>query len=147
MGSDRTAAQWACAMTLDPVPITVRAIADFMLTRRIEWQDAAETRRHVDEVVDTLHDFEEVLEVEVEADLSLGRVRMLLVCAVLPDEDADLCVRRAVAAAIRACGGRHDGLLPLAEESRVKSNVRAWSGLRTPHWEPRRFAVQRVVAD
>jgi len=134
-------------MTLDPIPIAVRAISDFVVTRRVEWEDGDEIRRHLDEVVDALHDYEEVLEVEVDVDLSQGRVRMSLICAVLPDEDADLCVRRAAAAAIRQCGGRHDGLLPLAEEARVRANVNAWSGLRTPRWEPRRFAVQRVVAD
>lgn len=134
-------------MTLDPVPIAVKGVADFVLTRRVEWVDGDEIRRHVDEVVDTLNDYEEVLEVEVDVDLSQGRVRMSLICAVLPDEDADLCTRRAAAAAIRQSGGRHDGLLPLAEESRVRANVNAWSGLRTPRWEPRRFAVQRVVAD
>jgi hypothetical protein len=134
-------------MTLDPVPIAVQAISDFVVTRRVEWEDGDEIRRHLDEVVDALHDYEEVLEVEMDVDLSQGRVRMSLICAVLPDEDADLCVRRAAAAAIRQGGGRHDGLLPLAEEARVRANVNAWSGLRTPRWEPRRFAVQRVVAD
>lgn len=134
-------------MTLDSVPIAVEADAEFALTRRVEWSDGDEIRQHLDEVIDALHESEEVLEVEVDADLSLGRVRMQLVCAVLPEEDADLCVRRTAAAAIRECGGRHDGLLPLAEESRVKANLNAWSGLRTPRWEPRRFAVSRIVAD
>lgn len=134
-------------MTIDPIPIAVRGIAEFAISRRVAWEDSDEVRRHIDAVVDALHGYEDVLEVEVEADLIDGRVRMLLICAVLPDEDADLCTRRAAAAAIRQCGGRHDGLLPLEEESREKANRNAWSGLRTPRWEPRRFAVQRVVAD
>lgn len=46
-------------MTLDPIPIAVRAIAEFAISRRVAWEDSDEVRRHIDAVVDALHGYEE----------------------------------------------------------------------------------------
>jgi hypothetical protein len=63
------------------------------------------------------------------------------------DGDGDSIARDEVAAAIRSCGGRHEGLLPLIDESRLEPRVGPFSGLKTPMWTLYRMSGGRVVPD
>ena len=118
-----------------------------MVSRRIPWDNDEGLRPHIDRVVDALRDDEAAAEIEVDADLESAHVMLSVIVVVPEDGDGDAIAREHIAAAIRQCGGRHDGLLPLADESRLETRRGPFSGLRTPMWTFFRMTGDRVVPD
>lgn len=129
-----------------------RAQGDFVVTRRIPWETDEGLRPHVDRVLDDLRQGDVAGEIEVDVDLVSARVLLTLAVAVAEDddgntEDAEVVAREAIASAIRANGGRHEGLLPLLDESRLETKTGPWSGLRTPLWTLYQLTCYPIVAD
>ena len=119
----------------------------FHVSRRIPWETDEALRPHLDRVVETLRESDAAAEIEVDADLESTRVVLSLTVVGDGETDRESIARETIARAIRECGGRHDGLLPLAEESRLDSRSGPWSGLRTPTWVLHRVTSEPVVAD
>jgi len=112
---------------------------EFDVTRRIGWTDD-ELGTHIDHFVDYLKQSAEVTGVDVTADLENGRTAMTISFASW-EMHRDEHARGTVAIAIRAAGGRHEGLLSLGEEARLKQDGKGWSALRSPTWLLRRAEV------
>jgi hypothetical protein len=111
-----------------------RAWCDFAVTRRIDWKRGS-LRAHVDAVVDAVGRRPEPEEIVLDADLVRARVSLILVLVLGAADDAELAVRRLLAEAIARCGGLPVGVLPEAEEARVRPvHDGPWSGLRLPRW-------------
>ncbi len=114
--------------------------ARFVVTRRVPWSDDA-FRDHVDDVVVALRRVDGVSEIAVEVDLASGRTELQLVGAA-PPGDVEEELRRGIGTAIRGCGAMHSGLLPLADEARLRPEVAGqWSGLRVPRWQLHSLSV------
>ena len=124
-----------------------RGECDFTVSRRIPWDNDEGLRPHIDRVVDALREHEATAEIEVNANLESASV-VLTIIVVVPDHgDGDSIAREQVAAAIRECGGRHEGLLPLVDESRLETRTGPFSGLKTPMWTFYRMTGDQVVPD
>ena len=129
-----------------------RAQGDFVVTRRVPWETDEGLQPHVDRVVDELRDCEAAAEIEADADLATARV-LLAVTVVVPRDDegqladAEKIAREAIGTAIRANGGRHEELLPLADEARLETRVGPWSGLRIPIWTLYQLVCRPVMPD
>lgn len=121
-----------------------RARAEFHLTSRIPWTDAAsEMRDHLDDLVVALRLQPALGEVVVDGDPARSWVVVELVFhAAKTDPDPEHDARVMLSKAIIDIGGRHEELLPIAEESRAKPRGNAWSGLRTPRWSARVFRLE-----
>ena len=124
-----------------------RSKIEFGVSRRIPWENDEGLRPHIDGVLDALHDNEAAAEIEVDADLESAHVVLSIVVIVPEDGDGDSTGREQVAAAIRGCGGRHDGLLPLVDESRLEPRSGPFSGLKTPMWTFYRMSGHEVLPD
>lgn len=125
-----------------------RLEGEFVVTRRVPWDDdGAGLRSHIDCVVDSVRSGESAAEIEVDADLETAKVVLTVVVVVGEDGDGDSIARNQMASAIRDCGGRHEELLPLADESRLEVRAGPWAGLRTPMWRLFRMAGDQVVPD
>ncbi len=124
-----------------------RAESEFTVSRRIPWDNDAGLRPHIDSVVDAFRGNEATAEVEVNADLESARVTLSVIVVVPEDGDGDSVVREHISAAIRECGARHEGLLPLIDESRLGIRSGPFSGLRMPLWSFFRMTGDRVVPD
>ena len=124
-----------------------RAEGEFTVSRRVPWENDEGLRPHIDRVIEALRDSEATAEIEVDADLETASVLLCVVVVVPEDGDGDAVAREIVAAAIRECGGRHDGLLPLVDESRLETRDGPFSGLKTPMWTLFRMTGDRVVPD
>lgn len=129
-----------------------RAQGDFVVTRRIPWETDEGLRPHVDRVLDELRERDAAAEIEVDADLVSARVLLTLTVAVIEDddgnsEDGEVVARDAIASAIRTSGGRHEELLPLLDEARLRTRTGPWSGLRTPLWTLYQLTCRPIVAD
>ncbi len=120
---------------------------EFAVSRRIPWENDEGLRPHIDRVVDALREHEATAEIEVDADLESAMVVLSAIVVVPEDGDGDSVARDEVAAAIRSCGGRHEGLLPLIDESRLETRAGPFSGLKTPMWTLYRMSGGRVVPD
>ena len=123
------------------------AESEFTVSRRIPWENDEGLRPHIDRVVDALREDEAAAEIEVDADLESAHVVLSVTVVVPEDGDGESTARAHVAEAIRECGGRHDGLLPLVDESRLETRTGPFSGLKTPMWTFYRMAGDRVVPD
>ena len=121
----------------------VRLVGEFAVARPIPWDEDDTLRDHLDRVIDALTATDRVVEVDTEADLEHGEVRLSIVLAE-PGEDADRTGRETFAAAIRKCEGRHFQLLSPKEEAEFSDNIPSRSGLLTPLWRLRRIAVKPV---
>ena len=119
----------------------VRFAGDFAVARPIPWNEDDTLRDHLDRVIDALTATDGVVEVDTEADLDRGHVRLAIVLAE-PGEDADRTGRVTIAVAIRQCDGRHFQLLPLEEEAEFSHRIPSRSGLLTPLWRLRTVSVE-----
>jgi len=124
-----------------------RVEGDFQVSRRIPWETDDALRPHIDQVVDALRAAEASVEIEVDADLESARVLLSLTVIGASEEDRDVMARETIARAIRECGGRHEGLLRLIDESRLERRSGPWSGLRTPNWALFHLTSEPVSAD
>jgi hypothetical protein len=116
---------------------------DFVVTRRIDWVDN-ELARHVDDVLERLHQAKGVDAVEATADLDSGRTSITMAYSDVAEDDFEHAGSLLLAVAIRSSGGGHQGLLPFAEEASFKPETNQWSGLRVPTWEVRKRSAARA---
>ena len=123
----------------------LRVRGDFAVARPIPWDDQDTLRDHVDRVVDALMLAAAVVEVETEARLEEGSVKLSVVLAGADAEGAHLLGRETFAASIRECEGRHYQLLSAEEEASLSPNLPSRSGLLTPLWRLRTISVERVL--
>ena len=86
-----------------------------------------------------------VVEVETEARLEEGRVKLSVVLAGADAEGVHLLGRETFAASIRECEGRHYELLSAEEEASLSPNLPSRSGLLTPLWRLRTISVEQVL--
>jgi len=86
-----------------------------------------------------------VVEVETEARLEEGSVKLSVVLAGADAEGAHLLGRETFAASIRECEGRHYQLLSAEEEASLSPNLPSRNGLLTPLWRLRTISVERVL--
>ncbi len=116
-----------------------RVAFDFRVTRRISWdQDIEAFHGHVADVVAFLEESSVIREVKVVADLEQVGLYLELSVEAETGEGAEELAKSLIGLAIRESGALHIGLFSIGEESRMKSRLNAWAGLRTPHWTPRR---------
>jgi hypothetical protein len=114
---------------------------EFDVTRRIGWS-TDDLGTHIDEVVEYLRQSSDVSGIDVTADLDNGRTT-----AIIAFESWEMHLYEhatgTVAVAIRAAGGKHDGLLPFGEEAHLKQDSKGWSALKSPTWLLRRADLKR----
>jgi hypothetical protein len=119
-----------------------RAAFDFSLTRRIDWDDdLAAFHGHIEQVSQHIAARKITDDVRVIADIRAERLTLDFLVAAKDEAIAESEALDIVSLAIRECGARHVGLYPIIEERRLRSRVNAFSGLRTPRWEPRRIMI------
>jgi hypothetical protein len=109
---------------------------EFDVTRRIGWSED-DLGTHIDEVIEYLRQSSEVTAIEATADLENGRTNVTIAFASWEMNLYEHATGTA-AVAIRAAGGKHDGLLPFAEEAHLKQDGKGWSALKSPTWLLRR---------
>ena len=124
-----------------------RAEAEFTVSRRIPWENDEGLRPHIDTVLDALKENEVAAEIEVDADLESAHVELSVIVVTPEHSDGDSLAREGIGAAIRSRGGRHEGLLPLIDESRLETRAGPFSGLKTPMWTLFRMSGCGVVPD
>jgi hypothetical protein len=78
-----------------------------------------------------------VTEIDVTADLENGRTAATIAFASWEMRRYEHATNT-VGIAIRAAGGKHEGLLPFSEEAHLKQDGAGWSALRSPTWRLRR---------
>ena len=122
----------------------IRATGEFAVARPIPWDEDDTLRDHVDSVINALTEADRVVEVDAEAQLDEGQVRLAIIVAGVEEENADRSAREALAVSIRMCEGRHFQLLPPDEEAALLHNVPSRSGLLSPLWRLRRLAIEPV---
>ena len=119
-----------------------RAAFDFSVTRRIDWgDDLAAFHGHVDQVRRHIAARKGTDDVRVIADICEERLTLDFLVEARDGSTAEIEALDIVSLAIRECGARHVGLYPIIEERRLRSRVNAFSGIRTPRWEPRRIMI------
>lgn len=119
-----------------------RAVFDFSVTRRIDWEDdLAAFHGHIDQVRRHIAARKITDDVRVIADISEERLTLDFLVGATDEATAEAEALDIVSLAIRECGARHVGLYPIIAERRLRSRVNAFSGLRTPRWEPRRILI------
>ena len=119
-----------------------RAAFDFSVTRRIEWEDdLAAFHGHVEQVRQHIAARRITSDVRVIADIGAARLTLDFLVDQPDEAQAESEALDIVSLAIRECGARHVGLYPIAVERRLRSRVNAFSGLRTPKWEPRKILI------
>lgn len=119
-----------------------RAAFDFSVTRRIDWEDdLAAFHGHIDQVRGHIAARKLTDDVRVIADIGEERLTLDFLVTAGDEATAEAEALHIVSFAIRECGARHVGLYPIIEERRLRSRVNAFSGLRTPRWEPRRIMI------
>jgi hypothetical protein len=123
----------------------VRVEGEFAVARPIPWDDEDALRDHIDRVVDALTTATDVVEVETEAELDKGHVRLVIALAGADQEDADRAGRETLAASIRDCDGRHFQLLSEDEEEALTQKLPLRGGLLTPLWRLRTLTVGPVT--
>lgn len=113
---------------------------EFDVTRRIGWSED-DLGTHIDEVVEYLRQSSDVTAIDVTADLENGRTTVTIDFASW-EMHLHEHATGTVAVAIRAAGGKHDGLLPFAEEAHLKQDGKGWSALKSPTWLLRRAELK-----
>lgn len=116
---------------------------EFDIVRRIGWTDD-ELGGHIDAVFERLHQAADVMGMEASSNLDTGRSTIALRYEADRDDNPERIGRTTLGVAVRACGGAHNGLLPLSEEASVKPERGQWSGLRTPTWNVRQVSLREV---
>jgi hypothetical protein len=113
---------------------------DFDVTRRIGWTEE-DLGTHIDEMVEYLRQSSDVTSVDVTADLDSGRTSATVAFASW-EMHLHKHATSTVGVAIRAAGGKHEGLLPFVEEAHLKQDGKGWSALRSPTWLLRRAELK-----
>ncbi|MFO7700897.1 MAG: hypothetical protein R6W79_09870 [Acidimicrobiia bacterium] len=116
---------------------------EFVVTRRIAWVDD-ELAKHVDNVLERLHQAKDVVAVDAAADLDSGRTSITMTYSDVAEDDFEHAGSVLLSVAIRSCGGGHQGLLPFVEEASFRPETNQWSGLRIPIWEVRKRTAARA---
>ncbi len=115
---------------------------EFSVHRRVPWESEPETfLDHVGEVCDDLAGYGQVREVRTESDLDRDRVTIEVTLGDADRRMAETEARDLLGRAIRDAGAYHRGLLPAGDELRLRPELNAWSGLRTPTWQVRRATL------
>ncbi len=122
----------------------VRVDGEFAVARPIPWDEEDTLRAHVDRVVDALVAADRVVEVDTEAELEGGHVRLAIVLAGTDEPGADRVGREMMAVSIRSCDGRHLQLLGEEEEAGLVASLPSRGGLLSPMWRLRRLSVSPV---
>jgi len=122
----------------------VRVDGEFAVARPIPWDEEDTLRVHIDRVVDALTTADGVVEVDTEAKLEEGQVRLSIVLAGIGESGADRVGREMMAVSIRQCDGRHVQLLGQEEEAELVSRLPSRSGLLSPMWRLRSLSVSPV---
>jgi len=125
------------------VPL-MRVDGEFAVARPIPWDESDSLRAHIDRVVDSLTGADGVVEVDTEAELDEGEVRLSVVVAGADQHGADRIGRKRMAESIRDCDGRHFQLLGEEEEAELANALPSRSGLLTPVWRLRTMATSPV---
>ena len=121
-----------------------RLRCEFDVLRRIGWSDE-ELGIHIDDVFERLRQSTEVRAIETEADLDTGRV-MLDLSVRSWEPNRNMHARTILSIAIRAARARHEGILPMSDESKLMgSKQAAWSALRGATWRLRRADLEEFV--
>jgi hypothetical protein len=119
-----------------------RTAFDFRVTRRIDWSDdLAGFHGHIDRVREHIEARKLTSDVRVIADISGSCLTLDFLIEGVDDRLAAAEALDIVSLAIRESGARHEGLYPIGQESQLKSRVNAFSGLRTPTWQPRKIRI------
>ena len=105
---------------------------EFDVTRRIGWSED-DLGTHIDDVVEYLRQSSEVTGIDVTADLENGRTAAIIAFSSWEMRRYQHATST-VGVAIRAAGGKHEGLLPFSEEAHMKQDGAGWSALRSPTW-------------
>lgn len=117
---------------------------EFTLQRRVPWDGEHEMMiAHVGAVADTVVAHGAVDGVAVESDAPSARAMIEISISATNQPTADAESRHIVARAIRDAGAYHRGLLSPPDELRIRPDLNAWSGLRTPTWQVRRTTARR----
>lgn len=108
----------------------------FRVDRRIGWDhdDFEALRNHLKSVKRHLLDNQHLHDSRLLANLAQATLSIEMTVAAETSEAADRLAREYVSEALWLSGATHDGLLSLAEESAMRWNLNAWSGLTTPRW-------------
>lgn len=115
--------------------VMFRVSVEFSVTRRIDWEhDLKALRRHLDEVQAQVDKSPLLQNPTIRGDLMTAVLRLEAELEAADSTEAEMLARDAFATALREAGARHIGLLPLADECRVKPKVNAWAGLKIPQW-------------
>ena len=123
-----------------------RAAFEFRVTRRIDWDDdLAGFHGHVERVRERIEARKATADIRLIADIREAALTLDFLVDADTEEQAGAIALDIVSLAIRESGARHLGLFSIAEESRLKSRVNAFSGLRTPIWQPRRVLVSAAA--
>jgi len=125
------------------VPL-VHVEGEFAVARPIPFDEDDTLRAHIDQVVDSLTTTENVVEVDTEAKLDEGQVRLAIVLAGTDELTADEQGRETMAASIRQCDGRHFQLLGEAEEAELAHSLPSRGGLLSPMWRLRRLSITPI---
>ncbi len=102
---------------------------EFDVNRRLGWDDSDDLAKHLDEVAEILTRNSEVIRVETDGNLESGRVHLKIHLDSWEVNRVEHS-RSVVGVAIRAAGGRHEGLLPEREVSGGGAEKELWS----PFW-------------
>ncbi|KAA3641086.1 MAG: hypothetical protein DWP92_01865 [Armatimonadetes bacterium] len=113
---------------------------EFDVRRRLGWDDSDDLATHLDEVAEVLTRNSEVTRVETEGNLDSGRVYLKIYLDSWEINRVEHS-RSVVGVAIRAAGGRHDGLLPEREVSGGGAEKGLWSPFWGATWTVRRFEL------
>lgn len=114
----------------------------FAVQRRIPWDDDRDAlRKHVNDVRSRLAGHHSVEDVRTTSDLSTANLTVEFVIFGSNRQSVEIELLRLLGDAIRGSGAYHKGLLPAADEIRLRPRVNTWSGLRTPTWRVRRSSV------
>lgn len=123
-----------------------RAAFEFGVTRRVEWaDDLAAFHGHVDRVREHIEARAKTAEVRIMADIGQSCLTLDFLIEAPHEASAQEEALEIVSLAIRECGARHTGLFPFGEESRLRSKLNAFSGLRTPLWSQRRILIAEAA--
>ncbi len=120
---------------------TFTAAFTFAISRRVPWSSSADLECHLAQVVAHLQPADGVVGVRLKGATPGEQLNIEIILEAADHAEASERARLSLAAAIRESGASHAGLLPPIEEARVKPKVNAWSGLRVPYWQQRRFEV------
>ncbi len=116
--------------------------SEFAVARPIPFDEDDTLTDHVDRVVDSLMQAGRVVEIDAEADVDAGNVKLGIIVAGTSEADADRMGRETIAMSIRDSDARHTQLLSAEEEEVLTVNLPSRSGLLTPVWRLRTMTIE-----